>query len=246
MLVSNTQISLLIAVFLAVIHGEILSLTDQNHQILENSEYSLIYFFKDNCKWCQQFEPTYDDLVNYYDNTNEFQLLKVDSTRNKKTKIKFMLQSYPTVLLYNRQTKQVQKFTGKRNILSLINFINDNTNAINHEISSNVNVIKHINDLSLEKELVVFTTSTSELWEEFEYPSHFFQQLSYEYNYKFSLVFVDKLQDNEILGKFRVSSYPSVIYFTNADKFKVFKIFSSNHSINDKLTESDLKIFFPT
>lgn len=189
------------------------------------------------------FEPTYDDLVNYYDNTEEFQLLKVDSLANKKTKIKFMLQSYPTVLLYNRQTKEAKKFTAKRNILSLINFINDNTNAINHEIKSNVNVVNDISDLTLSQELVVFTLSSSKVWEEYEYPTHFYQQLSYEYNYKFSIVFVDQLKDNEILSKFMIGNYPSVVYFTSPEKFKTFKTFSSNHAANDKLTESSLVDF---
>lgn len=231
----------------AVLNAAVLDLNDQNrNQIISNSQYSLIYFFKDNCKACNQFKPTFEQLSQYYDNSASFQILQCDSGVNRNTKRVFQISSFPSVILYNPHSKKVLKFTETKNLINLINFINDNTDAINDEIDSKVQNIEMISENmveNLQNSLIVLTMSHLPEWEEYEFPSHEYQQLAYQYpNIKFHIIFVDLVDNiNEFLSHYKISNFPSVVYLdgkSNHHKFKLFKTFSFNHMSNDKLSPS--------
>ncbi|WEJ92699.1 hypothetical protein PSN45_000154 [Yamadazyma tenuis] len=217
--------------------GIVIGISDASSAALNASEYSLIYFYKPGCSACMALEPTYHSLQEYYDNTREFQLLEVDGSNSDTSQLKrqFGIQSYPSVFLYSATTQQALKYTGSRNQLGLINFINDHTPVINRDIESNIKPF----DLSLplQNDLVVLSMSYMPTFDEYEYPSHFFQQMSYDYPYNFHVLFVDQMETGDFLERYRISNYPSAIYFRTPENIKSFKTLSVNHDHGDKLGE---------
>lgn len=245
---------LFIVIHLNLLNASVLKITDQNrNQILSNSHHSLIFFTKDNCPRCIQFKPIYDQLSDYYDNSQDFQILQCDSSHNRRTKRVFGVSSFPTVMLYDSHSKMNLKFDQTKNLINLINFVNDHTDAINHEIESKVNMIELMTDMDFTSDsvgggnnIIVLSLSYLPEWEEYEFPTHEYQQLSYKYpDIKFHLVFVDLVDDiNPLLSRYKISNFPSVVYFDGkSDRFKVYKTLSSEHTNNDKLVPSQVSEF---
>lgn len=194
-----------------------------------------------------KFKPVYEELNQYYENSKEFQMLSCDSSVNKNTKRVFKISSFPSIVLYDSKTKQVQKFDQSRNLINLVNFINDNTDVINEEIGSKVTRIENPSSKldKINKSVVVLAFSQMEDWEEYEFPSHEYQQLAYKYpEIKFKILFVDLTDNiNEFLRNYRISNFPSVVYFESRDKFKLYKTFSTSHMSNDKLLPQNVEEF---
>lgn len=224
-----------------LVWGEIIKLTEENkNQVFSNSRHTLIFFSKPNCKYCDQFDPIYNQLSELYDNDKDFQLTKIDTGTNKQLKQVFKISSYPKLVLFDRDTSSGKIFNDKRNLINLVNFINDNTNAINHELETNVKFVDNPGDLKLENDLVVLALSYMPTFQDFEYPTHFFQKMSYEYGFNFNIIFIDLIDATEFIRQYKVSNFPSAIFFKTPEKFKVFRTFSSDHEIKAKLGEAGI------
>lgn len=227
--------------------SEIIDLDDTNKlRVLDNSVWSLIYFNKSSCSYCEQFTPVYQELSQLYDNDEEFQILRAQSN-NKQLVELFHVKQYPTIKLLNYKTKEILTFDESRNLVNMINFINDNTDAINKHFQSQVEIIGNKDefyDFISQPTTVIFTMSYFPQWEETQFPSHFYQQLAHDYDHKFGIMFVDLISDvNSILEQYKIGNYPCIIHFSNKNQFKTFKTSSADHLNSETLNEDDVRLF---
>lgn len=227
--------------------AQVIKLTDSNKkQVLTESKNTLLFFHKPNCKYCNLLDPIYSQLSELYDNDEEFQLTKTNAAENKGLKSQFKLTKYPSLFLYNNVDKTIKPFKGNRNLIDLVNFINENTDTINKELESNIFEIRKIEEFDQRRKkgnLIVFALSYLPIWQDYQYPTHFYQQLSYQHNIKFSILFIDLIDSTNFLNEFKVSNYPSAIFFKSPTKFKLFKTFSKDHLLGNKLDEQSLRDF---
>ncbi|CAH6723790.1 hypothetical protein CLIB1444_20S00804 [[Candida] jaroonii] len=233
--------------FLINCQAEVIKLTDSNkRQVLSASKNTLILFQKPNCKYCELLDPIYSQLGELYDNDEEFQLAKTNAAENRILKSNFKPTRYPSVFLYNNVAKTIQPFKGNRNLIDLVNFINENTDTINKELESNIFEIRKIEEFNQRRKkgnLIVFALSYLPIWQDYQYPTHFYQQLSYQHNIKFSILFIDLIDSTKFLDEYKISNYPSAIFFKSPTKFKTFKTFSKDHLQGNKLDEQSLTDF---
>lgn len=231
-------------------------------ETLAKAKFSLIYFGSDICKYCGEFEPDFQFLSILYNNVpakDDFQVLKTNARKNPELSRLFLISQYPTIKLLEFGTKRIHDYTKpKRDIYSLIGYIEetvgdesikpnfDNFNSNLHYISTEdgFNALTRSNSKDV---LVVFTKRSARDWDNYDYPSHFYQRLAIHpklAHLQFALVDIDKLEDLHVLERFHVSNFPSAIYFRkNGKGFKTFKTLSQNFLNNLKLLENELKGF---
>lgn len=225
-------------------YGQIIELNDINvSSVIAQSKFSMIYFTKPKCRLCEVFDDIYMNLSEVYDNNKEFQILKINSEANPSLREKFKPSTYPSIYLYNDQDKILLKYEGSRDLLSLVNFINDNSDTINKELKSKVHLIKTMQDFNSRKHkgnVIVISLSSLPEWEEYEFPSHFYQKLAYQHDLRFHILYLDSMDETDFVNEFRISNYPSVIYFESPTRFKIYKTLSKDHLSNTKLDQLSL------
>ncbi|CAI5759335.1 unnamed protein product [Candida verbasci] len=80
-------------------------------------------------------------------------------------------------------------------------------------------------------------------WRGFKYPAHFIQKIAQERDHiDIYVIDIDELKDTEILQKYKVSNFPSMIYF-RGDVFQSFNTNSQNYLTNKELTEDHVRNF---
>lgn len=236
---------------------------DDNHieQTLAGSDFSFIYFYSDGCAYCAQFEPEFEYLSILYNNitddksNSKVQILKTNAIKNKKLSQLFSVNKYPTLKLLNFRTKEIVSYKDSRNLENLVKFMTEKTQLLPNfdNVNSNIHFvqsdIEQFIGSSSKDTLIVFTVPHIQEWEDYEYPSHFYQELAqseFKEDIEFVLVDVNKLVDNDFLAKYAVSNFPSMIYFTKEGKFKTYHTLLQDATTNNLLNKNLISEFLET
>lgn len=242
-----------------VIDEHVIELKDSHIQeTLEKASYSFIYFYSDSCGFCHKFNPTFENLCMLYNGFDEtdahkkLQVLKVNARENPRLRQLFKVTQYPTLKLVDYQTKEIFHYDQSRDLNTFMAYFKAKTNVdaniANYKskvkVFRNGTVLDFINDTAEKDKLVVFTMSYISDWEDYNYPAHFYQQLASSIDsIDFALVDVELLSDTQVLSKYEISNYPSMIYFDKAGRFKVFHTNTQNHIISADLNEVHIRNF---
>jgi len=80
---------------------------------------SLLYFYMNNCSYCEKFNPTWNKLVKEF--KSKLSMKKINGPSNNLLMNKYDVSIFPTVILVNGSPK---KYTGNNNYKGLKKFIN--------------------------------------------------------------------------------------------------------------------------
>lgn len=70
-------------------------------------EPSVLYFYSDDCKYCVEFMPKFNEISEQYKNKYHFVKLDVYDSKNEKLCNKLRIQSIPAIFIYEPQGKVV-------------------------------------------------------------------------------------------------------------------------------------------
>lgn len=90
---------------------------------LLSSNYTLVYFYKNQCQYCQQFNADFEYLSLIYNSNPGFQIVKVNGVQNKRINRLFKVDRYPTLKLYHNSTTEIITFTQQRSVDAISDFI---------------------------------------------------------------------------------------------------------------------------
>lgn len=232
----------LATVSFALIQDHIVEFDDARLQlVLEQAKHSLIYFYSDSCKYCRDFEPSFNYLSVLYNNVTKekdlpFQVIKINARKNAVSSRLFQIKQYPTLKLLNYETKKITHYDRKdRSLESVVEFLKDNLPEVSPNYENYQSELIPFDESNLSDTLVVFTLSTLHDWHDHYFPTHFYQRLAatYKKKHKFALVEVDKLENSDVLQKYLINSFPSIIYYTK-NRFKTFRTYgNSEHDLEE-------------
>lgn len=236
----------------------IIEFGDQNiESTFEKATYSLVYFYKEECAFCSEFNPLFEYLSTLYNHRNNsqagiFQILKTNGKINNRLNLLFKVERYPSLKLLNYESKAIITFKEtNRDLESLINFISKETLILPNDDSIESNLI-YLDDANFfqfldnsEKEtVVVFTLPYLQGWESYYFPNHFYQQLSNRYkDLNFALVDATKSVVSNITSTFHIADFPALMYFTTSGQFKVFLNKLQIQLSKNNLKEEDIESF---
>ncbi|KAI5959422.1 uncharacterized protein KGF55_005399 [Candida pseudojiufengensis] len=217
-------------------------------QTLEKSEFSLVYFYSDTCKFCQHFEPVFENLCVLYNGIDseksKFQILAVNALQNKRLSQLFQIQHYPSIKLLEYSSKKIIPFEYDRDLQILINFIEHHV-SVQPKYDNFVSKIHDFEDLktlgkSKSNKIIIFAMSFLDEWQDIHFPAHFLQNLAIKYpEVEFTVVLGDKINDSSVLQIFGVSNFPSAIYLRNGS-FKSLNTKSQDTLKYGELDEAQL------
>lgn len=222
---------------------------------LEQSEHSFIYFYSDSCKYCRKFDPTFENLSVLFNNNKDrskFQILKTNARSNKRLSELFKISKYPTLKLLEYKTKRIIDYEDNRDLQSLIGYI-DRTLNIHPSFEHFHTQVKYAENLEAidnnpSEQLIFFMANYLPGWEDYKYPAHYIHQFALDYEgISIIVVDVEELSNYDILSKYRVSHFPTVVYIkdgnfksysTKENEMKVTKIREFIENINKDSTGS--------
>lgn len=218
---------------------------------LEKTTYSLIYFYSDSCKYCQIFNPIFENLCALYNNNDSestnFQILKTNARINKKLSKLFAIRHYPTLKLLHYPSKEILEYEGKRDLHSLIDYIESKT-TLKPNYENFESEVKNIDDLQEllqggRDKVVIFIMSYFADWQDYHYPAHYIQRIASSHDaIEFYVYHGDDLHNSEILPQFSVSHFPSLVYIRNG-KFKALNTEPPAYQKNEKFDGNKIETF---
>ncbi|CAD1811598.1 Thioredoxin family protein [Candida parapsilosis] len=218
---------------------------------LERATYSLIYFYSDSCKYCQLFNPVFENLCTLYNSdseTTKFQILKTNARVNKKLGKLFTIQHYPTLKLLHYPSKQMLEYEGGRDLHSLIDYIDLKT-TVKPNYDNFQSKVKYVNDLQdlLEggdkDKVVIFLMSHLVDWKDCHFPAHYIQRIAHSHkDIDFYVYHGDDSNSSELLPQFGVSHFPSMVYIRNG-KFKSLNTEQLAYQTNEKFDGDKIVAF---
>lgn len=106
----------------------VMHLNDGNFDSITSKGVHFVKFYAPWCGHCQKLAPTWSDLAAYYNTHNkDVHIVKVDCTENSATCPKYDVRSYPTLILL-QDGKVKAQYTGKRDLIDLIQFVTSTLN----------------------------------------------------------------------------------------------------------------------
>jgi thiol-disulfide isomerase/thioredoxin len=114
---------------------------------MDAGEYKFNMYYTKWCSYSQKAKPGFIDLKNHLSKNHQsnttsikVNLIDVEDASNtnqiKKDLKDLKIESYPTILLLNGNTRLITKYTDKRNLKSYVNFLNTNIPNVNLPFNS--------------------------------------------------------------------------------------------------------------
>ncbi|KAG2735719.1 hypothetical protein G9P44_001933 [Scheffersomyces stipitis] len=232
---------------------------------LKRARYSLIYFYRDACQYCDKFNPDFENLSVLFNNASDsgegensiIQVIKTNGKVNPRLNQLFKVQSYPTLKLLDFKTMEIFTYTKrKRDILSLLEFVKEKVPDAKPNYKNFVSKVKYLDNASFDDHvkqskkdtLVVFTMPYMDDWINYQYPAHFYQQLadrmsSDERNIQFSLVDAGSQAASDVIAGLKISNFPSIVYFKGDGRVKAYGVYDQNQVMHGILSEKTLDSF---
>jgi len=102
--------------------------------VINNTMDVMLEFYAPWCQHCQEFETTYVQLAETFENHQNLIFAKIDGTQNEISHPKVSVKGFPTLYLFPGLLKDHPiPFSGSRDIHTLISFVLDNVKQFNTE-----------------------------------------------------------------------------------------------------------------
>ncbi len=95
---------------------------NKEHFGLSQTSKELVFFSMKGCGHCEEFQPTFDLLVNNYGNTEYIELVQVKQNEKPEIVEQYGVSSFPTILALT-EGKKVKEYTGNRSYKDLVRFM---------------------------------------------------------------------------------------------------------------------------
>lgn len=213
---------------------------------LLSTNYTLVYFYRDHCKYCQEFSSDYEYLSLLYNgnDTSKFQIVKINGAKNMRANSLFKVDRYPTLKMYHNSTSEIVTFQQQRLFEAIVDFIGYQVPGIEPDYTKFKSQVPMLPGNTIEEDLtntlVIFMLPNMDGWEDFGRPNHFMERAAASQNYKnvkFAVVDIFD-QKSDLQQKYLVSNFPSAIYFGTNGRFKVLDTYSTNP--DSRLEEQEL------
>lgn len=90
---------------------------------IQNSSFTVYYFYSPKCGWCQKFTPIWNDIVNNLNNNNNIKFLAInaENTNNENLMFYHNVNKFPSIIVVT-PNKNIE-YTGNRTYNDLYDFI---------------------------------------------------------------------------------------------------------------------------
>lgn len=150
---------------------------DENAVRIANTPFSFIYFFKDDCRFCQQFEATFDYIDLKLSRTG-LPMYKIDGKANKKLSEMFRVTSYPSIRIYDTNLKEFHVYPSSDRTIKLI------TEFIELHTPFRVPAFQPPANLQYDESQVLphsFVLSTSFYFDQYMHPLHYINNIAKDF-----------------------------------------------------------------
>lgn len=207
---------------------------------------SLVYFYRPDCRFCEDLSPTIDHLQDLYNHNHDFQVVKVNGWACQDLVNLFLVQAYPTLKLYDDTKKLVATYSGDRLVALIEEFIAENSEAkpdLSKSTSLVVSIVHKADlDYHLAKKpvLIAFVESHRPDWKQSRHRFHFYQTLARRHSeIVFATASITEVS-SELLQFFKVSNSPSLVYY-DGQKIGIYR--TLNAIPEQSLEESHITLF---
>lgn len=203
---------------------------------LLSTNHTLVYFYRDHCQYCQEFNSDFEYLSLIYNGNNSsgLQIVKINGARNSRANSLFKVDRYPTLKMYHKSTSEIVTFLQQRSVEAIVDFVGFQVPGTEPDYSkykSRVPMLPgNTNEEDLTNTLVIFMLPILTGWDDFGRPNHFMERVAASESFKdvkFAVVDIFD-QKSDLQQKFFVSNFPSAIYFGTNGRFKVLDTYSTN------------------
>lgn len=204
--------------------------------LLLSSEHTLIYFYRDQCRFCSEFDGDFEYLSLIFNDEKrpEFQIVKINGAKNARANALFKVDRYPTLKMYHNASTEIVTFQQERLFEGIVDFIEFQVPGVEPDYSrfrSRVRKLSgNVDKSSLGETLVVFMLENMHGWDDFGRPNHFLERLAATNEFSnthFAVVDIFG-GETDLQREFSVSNFPSAIYFDTKGRFKVLDTYTTN------------------
>lgn len=189
--------------------------------IQARGKYTLVTFYSVGCQHCQTLAPKYEPLATLFNGT-DVQIAQIEAHDNKRIRNKEGIRGFPTVRLYHFDGTHVASFTGDRTTERLAQFLTDHTGV--HAKWPETYVLKPngseevrslIEENKKGRTVVAFAAPWVTGWSD---RFNIFEKLSLKFpDVQFISVDATAEENSQVVSDYRVSVYPTLVYFDAAD-----------------------------
>lgn len=222
---------------------------DTNYKdLFSRADHSIIYFYRDGCIYCKNFEKDFY-LINYvYNNVSSssglIQVLKVNGKENDRLRNAFSVTEFPTIAMWNQKTRSVLRYTGWIDLDYILNFIEKEL-EIEPDFSRIDTRVHYLHENSTDFDfsqdtVVIFTMPYLPDWLDYMNPAHFVHKLADDERWKDINIAIFDVSKGGYLPseKFKISNFPSIIYFSKDKRLKTYNTNSQNYLKNSRLDKN--------
>ncbi|KAG7191487.1 uncharacterized protein KQ657_003082 [Scheffersomyces spartinae] len=200
---------------------------------IANTAYSFLYFYKDNCRFCLQFEPTFEYLDGQLGRSG-LSIYKVDGKANTQLTLMFKVDSFPSVRIYDiNQMRFFVYNSTDRSIASLTEFIESYTPFKVGDFIPPLNVAYDTEKII--PNTIVFTTSV--YFDDFKDPLHYIYNIAREFPDK--KLCVNNIEATETTEWWKAlgarTKFPSITVVDSKGRYRMLT--------GDHLTEDEVRKF---
>jgi len=94
---------------------------------------AFVFFGAPWCGHCKSLSPVFEDLAVAFKGEASVVVVKVDATEETDLAERYHLSGFPTLLWYGRSNKEPEAYNGKRDLQSLISFVNERAGTSRNE-----------------------------------------------------------------------------------------------------------------
>jgi thioredoxin-like negative regulator of GroEL len=94
----------------------------KHKEFFNSAQKKVIFFSMNGCGHCQNFKPTWQQLMNKYSQDNSVELIEVSVDQNPEIVSKYKIRGFPTILM-EIDGKPKQTYQGNRSAEDVTNFI---------------------------------------------------------------------------------------------------------------------------
>ncbi|ODV85361.1 hypothetical protein CANARDRAFT_7481 [[Candida] arabinofermentans NRRL YB-2248] len=179
--------------------------------LIDQSKPTFLYFYKDNCIHCSNFNFNYNKLNELYENTS-LQLLKLNNKQHPYLITEYNIVEYPTLLLIH--DFEIKKFKKFRNLDNLIDFINVETGILPIQPNSKILKLNENNNILNNLNIDILILFHSNYLNEYEEYISNYEKISENFSneVQFTIVDISLSENSDLIRNFKISNYPTLIY----------------------------------
>jgi thiol-disulfide isomerase/thioredoxin len=197
--------------------------------------YTLVNFYSVGCEHCQKLAPKYEPLAILFNGTS-VQIAQLEGRINKRIRTEEKIRGFPTMRLYHFDGTHVASFTGDRTTERLAQFVTDHTGVQARWPKSKVMELKgsdKVEDVingNKGRLCLALSAPWVEGWSD---KFNHFERVAQKFpDVQFVSVDATNGENSRVISKYRVSSYPTLVYLDHDDSplLRVLEVQKANEA----------------